>query len=302
MMWTTKNIPDQSGKCVVITGANSGIGFETALALYKAGAEVILTGRDATAVNFALEKIRLINSPGTISAELLDLSSWKNISAFAERFSASHQKLNLLINNAGVMTPPESKTEEGYEMQFGVNFLGHYYLTGLLFPLLKNASGSRIITLSSGAYKYAQQVDYDNLFIEKEYDANREYAISKLANLQFSVGLQRRISKAGINMFSLAAHPGVTKTGIARHMPEAAYKAALDKFGELMPSWQGALSTLYAATSANISGGGYYGPDGEHELFGYPAAAEINEIAGNVQLADELWRYAEKSTGIIYPF
>jgi NAD(P)-dependent dehydrogenase (short-subunit alcohol dehydrogenase family) len=301
-MWTSNNIPDQSGKTFLITGANTGIGFETALALYKSGANVTITGRDAASIELSMHKILAATGSGTVYTALLDLSSPNSIEAFASHFLSTHVKLDVLINNAGVMTPPESKTEEGYEMQFGVNFLGHFVLTGYLFPLLKVTGGARIVTLSSGAHKYVDQVNYQNLRIEQGYDANREYAISKLANLQFTLELQKRIDKAGLNILSIGAHPGVTKTGLARHMPEAAYQAALKQFGDLMPAWQGALPSLYAATSSGAMGGGYYGPDGENELKGYPASAHISESAGDEVMGAGLWNFAEKATGIVYPY
>jgi len=301
-MWTTEKMPDQTGKSVVITGANSGIGFETALALYKAGANVILTGRDADAVGNAAVKIAIAEGSGSVSQGILDLSSFQSIERFTDRFLAEHQKLDLLINNAGVMTPPESKTTEGFEQQFGVNFLGHFMLTAKLFPLLKKVKGARIVTLSSGAHHYAKGIDYDNLKIEKGYDAFREYAISKLADLLFTTGLQKRIDQLGFDLLSVAAHPGVTKSGLARHMAKADYDAALEQFGDLMPAWQGALPSLFAATSAEVNKGAYYGPDGENELFGYPAPARLSEAASSEKLADELWAFAENRTGLIFPF
>ena len=301
-MWTTENIPDQSGKTIIITGANSGIGFETALALYRSGADVIITGRNEKSINLASNKILALNGSGSITPDILDLSSFKSIQAFAKNFLSNHDKVDILINNAGVMTPPESTTAEGFEMQFGVNFLGHFVLTAHLFPLLKNAKSARIVTLSSGAHKFADKVDYSNLRVENGYDANREYAISKLADLQFAVELQKRLDQAGLDMLSLAAHPGVTKTGLARHMPEADYNAALEQFGELMPVWQGALPSLYAATSPNIKKAGYYGPDGENELKGYPAPAQLSDSAMDGKLGEELWKFAEEATGLIFPF
>lgn len=293
-MWTKENIPDQSGKTAIITGANSGIGYETTLALYQAGAHVIIASRDTVKASEALRKLKITGGKGTLETGVLNLASLASVKEFAGSVKEKHNQLDILVNNAGVMIPPASKTEEGFELQFGVNFLGHFALTAHLYPLLKQVSGARVVTLSSGAHKLAQEIDFDNLRLEKSYDANREYAISKLADLQFMLQLQRQIELAGDRIISVAAHPGVTETGLSRYMPEQDYKAALAHFKKLMPAWQGALPALYAATSPDIIGGGYYGPDGENELHGYPAPAEISEAAKNKEAGEKLWNFAEK--------
>jgi NAD(P)-dependent dehydrogenase (short-subunit alcohol dehydrogenase family) len=294
-MWTTENIPGQTGKTAIVTGANSGIGYETALALYIHGAHVIIACRDAVKAKDTIEKIKQNEGRGTLEAGILNLANLSEIKTFADDIRKKHTHLHLLINNAGVMIPPQSKTDDGYELQFGVNFLGHFALTGHLYPLLKQTPQARVVTLSSGAYKFVEKIDFDNLRSEHSYDANREYAISKLADLQFMMELQRR---AGDNIISTAAHPGVTETSLARHMPEDVYKAAMERFKELMPAWQGALPTLFAATSPLVKGGDYFGPDGEHELIGYPGPAELNNSARDEAAAIQLWEYAEKATGI----
>lgn len=296
-MWTTENIPDQSGKTAIVTGANSGIGYETALALYKHGAHVIVACRDALKAENAITGLQSSGGKGSLEAGILNLASLKEIKTFADSIKKKHTHLHLLINNAGVMIPPQSKTDDGYELQFGVNFLGHFALTGHLYPLLKLTPEARVVTLSSGAYTFVEKIDFDNLRSEHSYDANREYAISKLADLQFMMELQRR---AGDTLLSTAAHPGVTETGLARHMPEEVYKAALERFKALMPAWQGALPALFAATSPLVKGADYYGPDGEHELVGYPAPAALNDHATDKAAGIALWEYAEKATGIRY--
>lgn len=297
-MWTQKDITDQSGKIALVTGANSGIGLEAAIALYQAGANVILACRDMEKAAAVQQQISSGGGKGTLEPGILNLSCLDDISRFSLEISSRHQKIDLLINNAGVMTPPASKTDDGYELQFGVNFLGHFALTARLYPLLKNAGAARVVTLSSGAHKMAGAVDFDNLRSERSYEPFREYAISKLADMQFMLELQRRLEKAGSEVISLGAHPGVTVTGLARFMPEEDYKAAMERFGELMPAWQGALPGLYAATSAEATAGGYYGPDGENELKGYPAPAVISSAAQDENAAGKLWAYAENAIGL----
>ncbi|MBE9461324.1 oxidoreductase [Dyadobacter subterraneus] len=297
-MWTKENIPDQTGKIAIVTGANTGIGYQTALALYQAGAHVIIASRSLENASEALNNMEATSGKGSLEKGLLNLASLKDIQKFADNFIKKHKKLDILINNAGVMTPPAAKTNDGFELQFGVNFLGHFALTAHLYSLLKQAPDARVVTLSSGAYKSAQQIDFDNLRSEKSYDAFREYAISKLADMQFTLELQRRVIQNGDRILSLAAHPGVTETSLSRHMPEEDFKAALKQFGELMPAWQGALSPLFAATSPLAKAGGYYGPDEENELRGFPGPAIINEIANDKEAANKLWQFAENATGI----
>ncbi|MDB5011578.1 MAG: short-chain dehydrogenase/reductase [Mucilaginibacter sp.] len=299
-MWTKSNIPDQTGKTVIITGTNAGIGFETALALYEAGAHVIMACRNLKSAEQALIKIQEHKGTGTLETALLDLSSLTSVNQFAETFVQKHQQLHLLINNAGVMIPPASKTAEGYELQFGVNFLGHFALTGYLYPLLKTTSGSRIVTLSSLAYLNGV-IDFDNLKSEKDYDAMREYCQSKLANLLFSVELQRRIIAAGDHTLSIAAQPGANKTELSRHMSDEAFNKAVERIGELMEPWQGALPSLYAAVADEVAGGKLYGPDRDGGYRGYPAEATITPNALDETVAQKLWNMAEQVTGVYYP-
>ena len=199
------------------------------------------------------------------------------------------------------MTPPQSKTADGYELQFGVNFLAHFKLTGLLYPMLKRSNAARVVTQSSGAYRNAGAIDYENLRIEKFYDADQAYAISKLADLQFAIEFQRRLDDTADPIISLAAHPGVTQTSLSRFMSKDQLDAAIKKFGELMPAWQGALPALFAATAQEVTKGGYYGPDGENELQGYPAPAFITDDAANASSATILWNFAQNETGISFP-
>jgi NAD(P)-dependent dehydrogenase (short-subunit alcohol dehydrogenase family) len=300
IMWTKKNIPDQTGKTAIVTGANAGIGFETALALYEAGAHVILACRSLKNAADALRKIQAQKGKGTLETAILDLASLVSVKEFAEIFLQKHQQIHLLINNAGVMIPPASKTAEGFELQFGVNFIGHFALTGYLYPLLKTTPGSRIVSVSSGAYRNGR-IDFDNLRSEKDYDPVREYAQSKLANMLFAVELQRRIHSVGDRVFSLAVQPGANKTELSRYMSADAFTAAVARVGPLMEPWQGALPSLFAAVSDEVTEGGFYEPDQDEGYRGFPTPATIAAHALDESVAQKLWSFAGNVTGIHYP-
>lgn len=291
---------DQTGKTVIVTGANTGIGYETALALFEAGAHVVLACRSERNAQDAEARLRAQGGNGELETAILNLANLQSVSDFAEEFMQEHDKLDILINNAGVMTPPASKTDDGYELQFGVNFLGHYALTGHLYPLLNITPGSRIVTVSSMAYLRGA-IDFDNLRSEHSYDAFREYAQSKLANVLFSVELQRRIEIANDQVFSVAAQPGANKTDLSRFMSEAEYNAALDRIGALMDPWQGALPSLYAAVAEDVQGGEFYSPDEPGGYRGYPAKLAIEPHGRDEAVAKRLWAWAETETGIVYP-
>jgi len=298
-MWTKENIQDQTGRTAIITGANIGIGYETALALYEKGAHVILACRDINKANEAAAQIRLTSENGTVDVLHLDLSDLDSVTAAAEAFITQHRKLDLLINNAGVMVPPASTTKQGLELQFGTNVIGHFALSALLYPLLKETPNSRIVTLSSLVYRLGA-IDYNNLKLEKNYDPNREYAQSKLGNLLFTLELERRITQTGDAVLSVASHPGVTGTNLSRYLTQDDITGIIEVYGELMEPWQGALPSLYAAVAEDISGGDYIGPDQDGGLRGYPAKAEILPLALDEAEAKKLWQYAEEATGISF--
>jgi NAD(P)-dependent dehydrogenase (short-subunit alcohol dehydrogenase family) len=299
-MWTKNNIPDQSGKTVIVTGANAGVGFETALAFYEKGAHVIMAGRDLKKIEEAITRIKKLKGNATVDAGILDLASLKSVKQFAELYIQNHKQLDLLINNAGVMIPPASKTNEGYELQFGVNFLGHFALTGYLYPLLEKTPGSRIVTVSSLAYLRGV-IDFDNLRSEKSYDPMREYCQSKLADIIFSIELQRRLSAKHKLTVSIAAQPGANKTELTRFMSSEALTAGIERVGPLMDPWQGALPSLYAATSTEASGGKLYSPDKDGGYRGYPTEATIADNALDETVAKKLWSFAEHATGVYFP-
>ena len=299
-MWTKENIPYQTGKTVIVTGANAGIGYETALALYEKGAKVILACRDLNKANAAAKAIQGVESEGSVEVLHLDLSDLTSVKKAAETFKNNHQQLDLLINNAGVMVPPASKTVQGFELQFGTNVLGHYAFTGYLYPLLKATPQSRIVTVSSLVYRLGN-IDYGNLKLEKDYDPNREYAQSKLGNLLFTNELQRRIEKSGDSVLSVSSHPGITQTELARYITKEQFDNMIEVYGELMPTAQGALPSLYAATNPDIIGADFIGPDGDGGLRGYPAKEEILPLALDEAEAKKLWAFAEEVTGVMYP-
>ena len=298
-MWTKDQMPDLTGKIIIVTGANTGIGFETAKALYEKGAHVVLACRDLSKAENAKTGIEQNGGTGLLSTEVLDLSSLNEVKQFADRFITKYNQLDVLINNAGVMIPPVSKTQDDFELQFGVNFIGHFALTAYLFPLLKATPESRVVTLSSMAYLHGV-INFDNFQSQQSYEPMREYAQSKLANLIFSIEMQRRLSEGKYNMLSIAAQPGANKTDLSRYMTEDEYSAAVNRIGALMDPWQGALPSLYAATTEKAEGGVLYGPDGKGGYTGYPAKAIINPVALDLSLNKKLWSFAEKVIGISF--
>lgn len=299
-MWTKKDMPAQTGKTIIVTGGNTGIGYETALALYEAGATVLLACRDQAKADKAAEAIRQQTGTGTVETAILDLSSLKSVRQFAEQFSQTHTRLDVLINNAGVMYCPELKTEEGFELQFGVNFIGHFALTNYLYPLLKATPGSRVVTVSSMAYLRGQ-INFDNLRSEKSYDAVREYSQSKLADILLTLELDRRIKQAGDSIKSVAAQPGANSTDLSRHMSSDAYNAAVQRVGALMEPWQGALPSLYAATMPDVQGGDFYSPHEDGGYRGYPVKFAYADHALDETTAARLWELAEATTGVRFP-
>jgi NAD(P)-dependent dehydrogenase (short-subunit alcohol dehydrogenase family) len=288
--WVSKNLDSQKGKTAIVTGANSGIGFYTALGLAKLGATVIVAGRNKERIEEAIQAIEKETITGNVFAGIIDLASLNSVRAFANEFNKNHTKLDLLINNAGVMMPPESKTEEGFELQFGVNFLGHFLLTDLLYRKLVSAQNSRVVTLSSIAHR-GSTIDFENLRVEKPYDTKREYYQSKLADLVFALELGRRYESNNDTILSVACHPGFTKTELQRHIdPEILKKMTF------MDTWQGSLPTLLAATNKNAKSGDYYGPDGEGEYGGFPALGVIDNSALDLEIAKKLWEVGVQNT------
>ncbi|MDP9078913.1 MAG: oxidoreductase [Bacteroidota bacterium] len=302
-MWTKSNIPDQRGKTIIVTGANTGIGYETALALYQAGAHVVLACRNMDKAKAAQKQLEALKGKGTLEILKLNLSDLNDVRAFAAQFLQSHKQLSVLINNAGVANtgenaPDRPKTADGYEEQFGINFLGHFALTACLYPLLKATPGARIVTVSSNGYQGAH-IDFDNLRSENSYNPMREYRQSKLANLMFAIELDRRIKQREDGVLSVAAQPGANKTELVRHMTDQEIATGKERIGEFMEPWQGALSLLYAAVSPDALGGNLYEPE-EGGFRGYPTLSAIKENALDEAIATRLWDLAEELTGVVY--
>ncbi len=294
--WTFDDIPDQAGRTVIVTGANSGIGFEAARALVRKGASVTLACRNPEKGRAAVDRILEEAANGDASLELLDLSDLENVSSFAERFRQQHQRLDLLILNAGVMVPPESQTRQGFELQFGVNHLGHFALTGRLLPLLTATPESRVVVVSSTAASMGK-MDFEDLhFTERGYKPWPAYGQSKLANQLFALELQRRLEATGAPTLVTAAHPGWTVTDLQRTSGMASF---LNPFFGMKPE-QGALPTLRAATDPTSRGGTYYGPHGLMQMRGYPVVVEMVKQAQSPADAARLWEISEELTGVSY--
>ncbi len=292
--WTADNIPDQDGRVAIVTGSSSGIGYEVARILANKNAEVIIAVRNIDKGDKAVQKIKAQNQNANVKVMILDLASLKSIQDFAAEFHEKYSKLDILINNAGVMIPPYSKTEDGFELQFGTNHLGHFALTGLLFGLIKNTPSSRIVNVSSVAHKFGN-IAFDDLNWEKrKYNPQRSYGDSKLANLYFTYGLQERLAKNGFSRKVTAAHPGWTATELQRH---SGLMQFLNKFFA-MTIEQGALPTLRAATDDKAEGGDYFGPNGFMEWKGYPIRVESNKLSHDKNIANKLWNISEKLTDV----
>jgi NAD(P)-dependent dehydrogenase (short-subunit alcohol dehydrogenase family) len=295
--WTEDDIGDLSGKVAVVTGANSGIGYETARALAEKGADVVMACRSVQKGNEAADKIRALEPRGSVEVMQLNLADLDSVRQFVEAFNAQHDRLDLLINNAGIMMTPYGKTAQGFEQQFGVNHLGHFALTGLLFERIKETSGSRVVTVSS-TYHRLGKIDFDDLHCEeKAYGRQTAYGQSKLANLLFTYELQRKMDRAGLDMVAVAAHPGWSETNLQRH---AGLFDFMNRF-VAQEAAMGALPTLYAATAPDVRGGDYYGPDGFMERAGHPKKVSSNGRSHDEAVAERLWRVSEDLTGVTYP-
>ena len=293
--WTTENIPSQKGKVAIVTGSSSGIGLEAARVLANKGAEVIIAVRNKEKGDKAVQKIKDQKSDVDVKVMLLDLADLKSVEKFAGKFNKKYSKLDLLINNAGVMMPPYGKTKDGFELQFGTNHLGHFALTSHLFKLIKNTPKSRIINVSSGAHNWGS-IDFSDLNWEsRKYKSAKAYGASKIANLYFTYELQNRLG-AESNPLVVAAHPGWTATDLQRHSGIFSF---LNNFFA-MPIEQGTLPTLRAATDKNANSGNYFGPDGFREMRGYPVKVESNELSHDKEIAKKLWKVSEELTGTTF--
>ncbi len=294
--WTAANIPQRSRGLTVITGSTEGIGYEDALALSSAGWNVIMMGRNTQKGAEAIAKILQLHPKAIISFEQIDLADLAAIKKFAERMLAKGEAINLLINNAGVMTPPNRiETKDGFELQFGTNHIGHFALTAQLLPLLRKAPDARVVTVSSIANRDGQ-INFEDLQSKTLYKPGKAYSQAKLANLMFALELQRQSEKNGWGIKSLAAHPGVSRTNLLiTGAGKWSIAGIMRRFFPFLfqPQSQGALPTLFAATSPEAKGGVYYGPNKMGETRGFPAIAKIPEQANNIAVAKKLWEVSE---------
>ena len=302
MSWTVADMPPLNGKRAIVTGSNSGIGFEAALALAGAGAETIVAARSREKGEAAVARIKARHPASEVRFEALDLASLASVAAFAERIAAGGGRLDILVNNAGVMALPQRETtEDGFERQIGVNFLGHFALTAHLLPLLCATEGARVVQLSSLAHKRRGGLDFDNLQGERDYEPWQSYSFSKLAMLMFALELDRRSRLAGWGLVSNAAHPGWAASELIDNGMGGGFRVGLVKL--VWPlfaqsSAAGALPTLYAATAPEAVGGGYYGPQGRGERKGPPGPARMSDEAQDESAARRLWEEAERLTGV----
>lgn len=291
-MWSIQDIPDQSGRVAIVTGGNSGIGLETVRGLAIRGGHVVLACRNEEKGRRARDEVRADYSDADIDVEPLDLADLRSVRAFADRMNR-HAAIHLLVNNAGVMVPPFGKTRDGFELQFGTNHLGHFALTGRLIDRLGATAGSRVVIVSSVAHKLGR-IDFDNLNAERGYNRSRAYAASKLANLLFQFELDRRLREAGHETMVTASHPGWTATNLQAN---AATFRWLNPYFAMSPA-QGALPSLFAATSPDADSGAYYGPDGLFEMRGAPTRVRTTRAARDPQVAERLWNVSEELTGV----
>jgi NAD(P)-dependent dehydrogenase (short-subunit alcohol dehydrogenase family) len=298
--WTPAEIGDQSGRTAIVTGANSGLGFDTAAILADKGAHVVLAVRNLDKGTEAVDRIKKSTPNAVVTLQQLDLSSLASVRTAAEELRATHPRIDLLINNAGVMyVPTRETTADGFEMQFGTNHLGHFALTGLLLDNILPVDGSRIITVSSVGHRILARIRFEDPHFEQGYQRVRAYGQSKLANLLFTYELQRRLELKGAPTIAVAAHPGFSDTELMRYLPgfipDVIWKVATQ------PASMGALPTLRAATDPGVQGGQYYGPDGIGEVKGHPKVVASSAQSHDEDIQRRLWTMSEELTGVTYP-
>ena len=304
--WTESDIPDVTGYVVLVTGANSGIGFHTARALAEHGATVVMGCRNPDKAEAAAAEIDALEPIGSVELSELDLSDLRSVEAAADRFRESHDRLDVLINNAGLMATPNQRTAQGFEMQIGVNHLGHFALTGLLVDTLLKTPGSRVVSVSSQGHRPGR-IDLDDLNSDRSYSAWPAYFQSKLANLLFTNELQRRFVAADSDSIAVAAHPGASRTNLGHESAGGVLSAVMERTRPLIErvmsqdAAMGALPTLRAATDPDVAGGEYYGPAGLGEMKGHPTRVGMSSRAKDEDVARRLWEISEHLTEVTYP-
>lgn len=294
--WNINQVSSARGKVAIVTGANSGIGFEVTLGLVKKDFEVIMACRNIQKAEEAKVKILTIHPNAKVNPIKVDTSSLDEVKKFANLFLKKTNKLHMLVNNAGIMMSPYKITKDGFENQFATNYIGHFALTGLLLPILTNTKDSRIISLSSLSYKWSE-ILFDDFQFKKAYSKTKAYGQSKRACLMFAFELQRRLSVAGFASISLAAHPGLSKTNLDQYYP-ALIRPFRNLF--LQPAAKGALPILYAALDKVLKGGDFIGPDGFQQIRGFRKIVDAEKYSNNKEVAKRLWNETEKMTNVFY--
>lgn len=302
MPWTANDIPDQLGRVAIVTGANSGLGLETSRVLAGKGATVIMACRSLERAEQAEADILQSHPEAKLELMTLNLASLASVRQFAESFEQAHDTLSLLINNAGVMAIPRRETEDGFEMQLGVNHLGHFALTMRLMDTLLSTPKSRVVNVSSYA-EYMGRIDFDDLMGKKSYGRWQAYGQSKLANVLFTYELHRRLEATGAETQAVAAHPGLAASDLRAKQIQTdtplLHRLSLNLFEVFtQPTAQGALPQLYAATAPDLPGGTYYGPDGFLQQRGYPRRLRSSKGSYSKEVAKRLWEVSEELTGV----
>ncbi len=298
--WSAEDVPDQSGRIAIITGANSGLGYDTAAVLAGKGAHVVLAVRNLEKGQQAADRIRAASPNAVVTLQELDLTSLDSVRKAADELRAAHPRIDLLINNAGVMyVPTRETTKDGFEMQFGTNHLGHFALDGLLLDNMLSVEGSRVVTVSSVGHRILARIHFDDPQLQRKYNRVEAYGQSKLANLMFTYDLQRRLKLKGAPTIALAAHPGFADTELMRYIPS--FIPAFMWKPVTQPADKGALPTLRAATDPTAQGGQYYGPDGIGEVKGNPKVVKSSAQSHDEDIQRRLWSLSEELTGVTYP-
>lgn len=300
--WTEADVGDQSGRIAIVTGSNTGLGYETARVLAGKGAHVVIAVRNLDKGREAVDRITASTPKADLKLQQLDVGSLDSVRTAADELRAAYPRIDLLINNAGVMYPPKQTTVDGFELQFGTNHLGAFALTGLLLDHLLPVDGSRVVAVASIAHRIQAAIHFDDLQWEHSYNRVAAYGQSKLSNLLFTYELQRRLAAKNEPTIAVAAHPGISDTELTRHIPGA----GLPGVSQLMAlatnsALMGALATLRAATDPAVRGGQYYGPAGFRELRGYPKLVQSSKQSHDVDLQRRLWTVSEELTGVSYP-
>ncbi|HTM86278.1 MAG TPA: SDR family NAD(P)-dependent oxidoreductase [Mycobacterium sp.] len=300
--WTESDIPDQSGRVAIVTGSNTGLGYETARALAAKGAHVVIAVRNLDKGREAVNALTRAVPKADLTLQALDVGSLDSVRTAADELRSAYPRIDLLINNAGVMYPPKQNTVDGFELQFGTNHLGAFALTGLLLDHLLPVEGSRVVAVASIAHRIQAGIHFDDLQWERSYNRVAAYGQSKLSNLLFTYELQRRLAAANQPTIAVAAHPGLSNTELMRHIPGTGLPGYRQLAGLVTNSpAMGALATLRAATDPTAHGGQYYGPDGFRELRGHPILVRSSGQSHDPQLQRRLWTVSEELTGVSYP-